>query len=164
MKKFFCAAVMCFALVLAASTTQAQSGYSTGIGIRGGVASGLTIKHFIKSDAAIEGIISSRFKYRGTVITVLYEKHAQAFNTSGLLWYYGLGGHIGFHDGRYYYDKHHKYYYDDHVWGVGVDGILGLEYFIKDIPFTIGADIKPYINLNGGGGYWDSALHVRFVF
>lgn len=142
----------------------AQSGYSTGIGLRGGVASGLTIKHFIKSDAAIEGIISTNFRHRGAVVTVLYEKHAQAFNTRGLQWYYGIGGHVGFHEGHHYYDRHHKHYHDDHIVALGIDGILGLEYYIRDIPFTIGADIKPYINIPRGGGYWDSALHVRYVF
>ncbi|MFD2248321.1 hypothetical protein [Pontibacter ruber] len=155
------------ALVVAlASTTQAQN-YSTGIGARGGAAAGLTVKHFIKGDAAIEGILSSSFRYRGAVLTVLYEKHAPAFNAKGLQWYYGLGGHIGFYEGRYYYVRHHKHYdeyYDDNVVGVGIDGVLGLEYFIGDIPFTIGADIKPYLNIPRGGGFWDTALHVRYVF
>lgn len=140
---------------------QAQSDYTTGIGFRGGAASGLTIKHFIKNDVAIEGILSTSFKYRGTTITLLYEKHAQAFDVSGLQWYYGVGGHIGFYQDRYYYDRGHNH---DRVLGVGVDGILGLEYYIRDIPFTIGADIKPYINIPYGGGFWDSALHVRYVF
>lgn len=147
-----------------ALSAQAQSGYTTGIGLRGGAASGLTIKHFIKSDAAIEGIISSSFKYRGTTITVLYEKHAQAFNATGLQWYYGLGGHIGFYNGRHYYDKGHRHYDEDRIYGVGIDGILGLEYYIRDIPFTVGADVKPYINIPYGGGFWDTALHVRYVF
>ena len=157
---------MTIALALLLSVTvaaKAQSGYSTGIGFRGGIASGLTVKHFIKSDAAIEGILSTNFRHRGTVITVLYEKHAQAFNAKGLLWYYGLGGHVGFHEGRHYYDYGHKHY-QDNVVALGVDGILGLEYYIRDIPFTIGADIKPYINIPSGGGFWDSALHVRYVF
>ncbi|WP_242927820.1 hypothetical protein [Pontibacter vulgaris] len=155
-----------FALLLLLTVTvaaQAQD-YSTGIGARAGAAAGLTIKHFIKSDAAIEGIIGTNFRYRGTTITVLYEKHAPAFNTSGLKWYYGLGGHVGFHEGHYYYDKHHEHYHDEHVVGVGIDGVLGLEYFIRDIPFTIGADIKPYLNIPRGGGFWDSAVHVRYVF
>ena len=141
---------------------QAQE-YSTGIGFRGGAASGLTVKHFIKSDAAIEGILSTSFKYRGTVITVLYEKHAQAFKANGLQWYYGLGGHVGFYNGYEYYDRGHKHY-NDNVVGVGIDGILGLEYYIRDIPFTIGADVKPYFNIPRGGGFWDTALHVRYVF
>jgi len=164
MNKFF-RILLSLALVLTVSAAaKAQSGYSTGIGLRGGAASGLTIKHFIRSDVALEGIISTSFKYRGTVITVLYEKHAQAFNTSGLLWYYGLGGHVGFYNGHDYYDSGNKHYGDDNVYGVGVDGVLGLEYYIRDIPFTIGADIKPYINLPRGGGFWDTALHVRYVF
>jgi hypothetical protein len=156
-----------FALALILSvafSANAQSGYKTGIGFRGGIASGLTVKHFIKSDAAIEGILSTSFRHRGTVITVLYEKHAQAFNAKGLQWYYGLGGHVGFHEGRHYYKHGHDHYYDDHVVALGIDGVLGLEYYIRDIPFTIGADIKPYINIPSGGGYWDSALHVRYVF
>lgn len=155
---FALALVLCMAL-----SAQAQSGYTTGIGLRGGSASGLTIKHFINSDAAIEGIISTSFKYRGTVVTVLYEKHAQAFNAKGLLWYYGLGGHVGFWDGHDYYDRGHKHY-DDNVFGVGIDGILGLEYYIQDIPFTIGVDVKPYLNIPVGGGFWNTALHVRYVF
>lgn len=146
-------------------TVQAQSNYTTGIGFRGGAASGLTLKHFIRSDAAIEGILSSSFRYRGAVLTVLYEKHAPAFNAAGLQWYYGLGGHIGIHDGRHYYYNHKHRHYDNGVLGVGIDGILGLEYYIGDIPFTIGADIKPYLNIPvGGGGFWDTALHVRYVF
>ncbi|NEM96875.1 hypothetical protein [Pontibacter burrus] len=155
-----------FALALVLSvgfSANAQSGYQTGIGFRGGVASGLTVKHFIKSDAAIEGILSTSFRHRGTVITVLYEKHAPAFNARGLQWYYGIGGHVGFHEGRHYYDHGHKHYHDNVV-ALGVDGVLGLEYYIRDIPFTIGADIKPYINIPSGGGFWDSALHVRYVF
>lgn len=142
---------------------KAQSGYTTGIGLRGGNASGLTVKHFIRSDAAIEGIISTSFRYRGTVVTVLYEKHAQAFNASGLQWYYGLGGHVGFYNGHDYYSRGHRRY-NDNVFGVGIDGILGLEYYIRDIPFTVGADIKPYLNLPAGGGFWNAALHVRYVF
>ncbi|MDO6389944.1 hypothetical protein Q4E40_07385 [Pontibacter sp. BT731] len=141
--------------------------YKTGIGFRGGVASGLTIKHFIKSDAAIEGILSTGFRHRGAVVTVLYEKHAPAFNAKGLQWYYGLGGHVGFYEGRYYYyydkDRRDRYYHDNVV-GFGIDAVLGLEYYIRDIPFTIGADIKPYINIPHGRGFWDSALHVRYVF
>ncbi|MCC9136720.1 hypothetical protein ACFSKU_10575 [Pontibacter silvestris] len=149
-------------------TAQAQSsGYTTGIGLRGGDASGLTIKHFIDNEAAIEGIISSSFRYRGTVLTALYELHAPAFNVEGLQWYYGLGGHIGFYDGYYYYrNRGNKRYEhrDDNIFGLGIDGIVGLEYYIREIPFTIGADIKPQLNLPAGGGFWNSALHVRYVF
>jgi len=156
--------VLAFVVLFACAAQAQSSGYSTGIGFRGGAASGLTVKHFIKNDAAIEGILSTSFRYRGTAITVLYEKHAQAFDARGLQWYYGLGGHIGFYEGRYYYDRHHDHWDRENVVGVGIDGILGLEYYIRDIPFTIGADIKPYINIPRGGGFWDTALHVRYVF
>ena len=50
--------------------------YNTGIGLRGGLSDGLTIKHFIEEKAAIEGILGSRWK--GISITGLYEIHNQA--------------------------------------------------------------------------------------
>ncbi len=164
MKKIFRLLFLLALGTAATSTVQAQRNYTTGIGFRGGAASGITLKHFIQNDVAIEGILSSSFRYRGTVLTVLYEKHAPAFNAPGLQWYYGLGGHIGIHNGRhYYYDRNRRPDYG--VFGVGIDGILGLEYYIGDIPFTIGADIKPYLNIPlSGGGFWDTALHVRYVF
>ena len=48
---------------------QAQD-YNTGIGLRGGLSNGLTIKHFISSNTALEGIISTR--WRGLELTGLY--------------------------------------------------------------------------------------------
>lgn len=71
--------------------------YNTGIGLRGGFANGLTIKHFVNNKAAIEGIIASR--WRGLELTGLYEYHNRAFQTDRLNWYIGFGGHVGFWNG-----------------------------------------------------------------
>lgn len=73
--------------------------YNTGIGLRGGLSNGLTVKHFIGNKTAIEGIFDSR--WHGFSLTGLYEIHNQAFNTERLNWYYGVGGHIGFWDTKY---------------------------------------------------------------
>jgi hypothetical protein len=169
MKTLYSTALALLLCLFSSSQAQAQSitGYDTGIGFRGGLAAGLSVKHFIRDDAALEGILSSSFRYRGTAITVLYEKHASAFNLEGLFWYYGAGAHIGRYRGRDYFidnSRQRARRYDDNVLGIGVDGVIGLEYFIRDIPFTIGLDVKPYVNLNGGGGNWDSALIIRYVF
>jgi hypothetical protein len=140
---------------------QAQD-YNTGIGLRGGFANGLTIKHFIGSKTAIEGIIATR--WRGLELTGLIEVHNVAFNAERLKWYYGFGGHVGFWDGRYTYTK----------WGVrentytviGLDGILGLEYSFSELPLNIGIDWKPAINLVGYTGFWadGGAVSFRFIF
>ena len=138
---------------------QAQD-YGTGIGIRGGSANGLTIKHFIKSDVAIEGIISTR--WQGLNLTGLYEIHARAFNEPGFNWYYGFGAHIGFWDG-----DHAHWGDDDKDYTIlGLDGILGLEYNIREIPINLSVDWKPAFNLIGYSGVWPDgfALSVRYIF
>jgi len=134
--------------------------YNTGIGFRGGLFNGLTIKHFVSSRSAFEGIFDSR--WRGAEVTGLYEVHHQTFFTEGFKWYIGFGGHIGFWNGNY------------PSWAtpgtsytvVGVDGILGLEYSFSGIPINIGLDWKPAMNLIGYTGFWgdDGAFSVRYIF
>lgn len=134
--------------------------YSTGIGLRGGLSSGLTIKHFLGANKAVEGIFDSR--WHGVSLTGLYEIHAQAFDTDRLNWYYGAGAHIGFYDTQY------------KKWGdnsggysiVGIDGILGIEYNFKEIPINISADWKPALNLLGYSGFWadGGAISIRYIF
>src|SRR5437870_263426 len=83
--------------------------YKTGIGLRlGGTAQGITVKHFINSDGALEGIVS--FGWHSFLITGLYEKHQRFANAEGLSWFYGGGAHIGFY--RYGYNY---FYYHYHV-------------------------------------------------
>lgn len=149
------------------------AGYNTGIGIRfGGWESGLTVKHFLPSGAALEGILSSGWHYSGTRLTGLYEIQKSISGASGLYWFYGFGGHVGLYNERYWYSgdcKDGKYEYKG-MWyncdgtraTVGIDGIIGLEYFFGEIPFTIGIDIKPSIDLVGWGSrFGDSAFSLR---
>src|SRR5438477_8761570 len=87
---------------------QSQS-YKTGIGVRlGGTAQGITVKHFINPDGALEGILS--FGWRSFLITGLYEKHQNITGAEGLQWFFGGGAHIGFyHYGySYYYYRYHN--------------------------------------------------------
>jgi hypothetical protein len=140
--------------------SQVSAQYKTGIGVRGGYPMGVTVKHFISGNDAVEVILSSR--WRGFEITGLYERHAQAFGVSGLNWYYGGGGHIGFYDA-----------YKDHPWFededgsftvIGIDGVIGLEYEIGDIPFSVGADWKPEFNIIGYTGFWGSSGAISFRY
>lgn len=147
-------------LLLFFITENKAQDYNTGIGLRGGWASGLTVKHFLHGNRAVEGIFDSR--WHGFSITGLYEVHHQAFNTDRLNWYYGVGGHIGFWNGRYYRDYHN----DTDYTVIGVDGILGLEYNFKEIPFNIGVDWKPAFNISDDSGFWGDggAFSIRYIF
>lgn len=158
MKKFLITLLFFFSLV---SISMAQD-YRTGVGLRGGFESGLTIKHFVTEKSAYEFLLSSR--WRGFEITGLYEVHNQAFNTENLKWFIGFGGHIGFWNGDYTYE----------YWGhqgstytvVGLDGILGLEYSFRDVPINLGLDWKPAFNFIGYSGFWadGGALSIRYIF
>lgn len=141
------------------SVTYAQE-YSTGIGLRAGLYNGLTVKHFTGEKTAFEILIASR--WHGLEITGLYEIHNIAFNTKGLYWYYGFGGHLGFWNGNYASWGHQGTSYTV----VGIDGILGLEYNFSEIPINIGLDWKPAINIVGYTGFWadGGALSIRYVF
>lgn len=134
--------------------------YGTGIGLRGGLSSGLTVKHFIGEGTAIEGLVD--FRDKDFNLTLLYEIHnASAFGVSRLNWYYGLGAHVGFWDGNNGNNND-----DDNTIVIGVDGILGIEYNFKEFPFNIGLDWKPAFNLVGDTKFWGDggALSIRYVF
>jgi hypothetical protein len=134
--------------------------YRTGIGIRGGFASGLTLKHFVNPKLAFEGLLTTR--WQGVNLTGLFEIHKQrAFDVKHLVWYYGGGAHLGFYNGN------------DVSWGrsgaaytiFGLDGIIGIEYSFIEIPLNLGIDIKPAVNLMGYTGLWpEGAISVRYVF
>lgn len=135
--------------------------YYTGIGVRGGLSNGITIKHFIAPDKAFEGIVAAR--WGGVLITALIEFDNDT-NASGLTWYYGAGGHIGFWDAP----KNASWWVDGDVSSpiVGVDGIIGLEYTFDNFPISLSLDWKPAINLIGFTGAWadSGALSIRYVF
>jgi hypothetical protein len=149
-----------FILAAGLLTMASAQDYNTGIGLRAGFSQGLTLKHFISSNAALEGILSTR--WQGVDITGLYEIHNNAFDVEHLNWYYGGGAHIGFWDGA------------NTNWGkagnsytvIGIDGIIGMEYNFSEAPINISIDWKPAINLIGYTGFWadGGALAIRYIF
>lgn len=135
-------------LILSSLFMQAQD-YNTGIGFRTGTAHGITVKHFLNNKAALEGILSTRWK--GITITGLYEVHAPVWDTPRLNWYIGGGGHVGIFN--YSHDEKEQRNnnpcvddYEQHAL-IGVDGIVGIEYTFKQLPLNFGLDWKPYFNL-----------------
>lgn len=147
-------------ITLAVNDIKAQD-YVDALGFRAGAAIGVTYKHFLDKKSALEGIFSTR--WRGVNLTGLYELHAVAFQMPGLNWYFGGGGHVGYWS-----------YYDGIGWlapgksatVIGIDGIIGMEYNIKDFPLNFSLDWKPAMNLIGYGGFWgdEVAFSIRYRF
>jgi len=161
--------VILFAFLLTAAGAGAQNGasYTNGIGIRLGTDDGITFKHFIRDDAAIEAILSTG--YHAAILTVLFEKH-QPLAAPGLDLFYGAGGHIGTGERVVYWyrDRWGYYYYEEDnrpYTSIGIDGIVGLEYKFNRAPFTLGIDLKPYVNIyRPGYSFLDGALSFRYAF
>lgn len=154
-----------FLLTFCPLSLSAQSqGYSTAIGVRlGGLTSGLTLKQFISSGAALEGIVS--FGTNSFLITGLYEGHSEVSGASGLQWLYGGGAHIGFfrESGSYYAFRGEHIYNNRSV--IGLDAIFGLDYKFRDAPINLGIDVKPIIDFfDGTVIYFDTALSIRLAF
>ncbi len=157
-KKIMRTTVFTTLFILALSIGSYGQDYQTGIGIRGGLSNGLTIKHFTQEGVALEGIAA--FRWGGFHFTGLYEIHEPAFDTERLKWFYGGGAHLGV------WDTDSPFVDGDSQAVIGIDGIIGLEYSLEEIPFSISADWKPGFNLIGNTGFWgdEAAVSVRYIF
>jgi len=157
MKKIVLFAVAFFLVTIHVSAQE----YFTGVGVRGGWGTGLTIKHFFQRKIALEGIVST--KWRGVYITGLYEIHKTAFDTPGLNWYYGGGAHIAF--GNYY--AGHPFHFENESYSIiGIDGIVGIEYNFRELPVNIGLDWKPALHIFGWTALRadEAAISIRYIF
>ena len=141
--------------------------YDSGIGIRAGLNPGISGKIFLarhsvfKTMGALECIAAVRFK--GVAVTALYEFHTEVFDTRGFYLFFGGGIHVA-------YWNNDKVFWETTDPGrqvySGLDGIIGLEYVIQDIPLTIGIDWKPFVTLIGDnqGLIDDIAVSLRYYF
>jgi hypothetical protein len=147
--------ILTLILVLSILMSAGAQDYKTGIGLRGGISQGLTLKHFLNEKTAVEGLLQTH--WGGVELTGLYEIfNARAFDVERLNWYYGFGAHIG------------SYNNADLPSGtvLGLDGILGLEYSFVEAPINIGVDWKPVFNLVGDNNFRGDgiALSIRYIF
>jgi hypothetical protein len=160
MKKNKKIAFVSLLFILCITSLNAQE-YKTAIGLRGGFYNGLSLKHFVSTTNAVEGIIATH--HRGLLLAGMYQIHANAFDAPGLYWYYGGGAHLGF------YNRQYTPRWYNHQTGnfstFGIMGVLGMEYKIQEIPVTVGLDITPAFDIIGHTGLWlNSGITLRYTF
>ena len=146
--------VLFFAALSFSLTTQAQteSAYKDALGIRLGsttptIQNGITYKHFIANNNAIEGILSFG---NGVGICGLYEIH-KPINVENLQWLIGFGGYVGFNSSSS---------------NVGAAGIIGLDYKFSQIPLNLTLDWKPELNIISKVAFQGEGIgfSARFTF
>ena len=160
------AAVMTLWVTSAKSQDMDQS-YKTALGLKlwnyGG---GVTIKHFIAPNHALEGI--GYFWNGGVRLTGLYEFHFDIANAPGLKWYVGPGVHVGFYNNGY--KDPYGYYGNPNGNGtasyVGIDGVLGLDYKFNKAPINLSLDWQPSVEFGDGRGFYGGwgGVGVRYTF
>ena len=118
-------------------------------GVRAGFSSGITYKGFFDRDAAIG--IDALYNRNGLNLSLLYEYHIAPFRNDRYLFYFGGGPFAG-------------------QWGeefsLGVAGVAGFEYIVRDIPLIFSVDWKPLFNIIMQTDYEivDFGISIRYRF
>lgn len=150
--------VVLFIVMAFSFAAQAQS-YKSAIGLRGGDPSGITFKTFVNSVNAFELIAGSGYFGHNLNLSGYYQWQKPTDWAPNLDWYVGPGAHIGFWNNAY------KDEYNSTI-VMGIDGIVGLEYTLDDVPLNFGVGVGPTFNLVGGPAwyYWNGGVSIRYVF
>jgi hypothetical protein len=161
MKNMFLRLSIVFAFVLMAAVPSQAQNYRTALGVRLGAFNGITIKHFMKRDNALEGLLN--FRWNGFIISGLYEYQKPFKGVNNLDWFVGIGGHVGFWDNGDYYWNHYR---NESYTVFGMDLIGGIEYTFDEVPINLGLDWKPAFNFVGDSHVWFDglALSIRYTF
>jgi hypothetical protein len=140
------------------TTVHAQAPYNRALGLKfpGGLS--ITYKKFVADTRNVEAQLTAWHK--GFRVAGLYEFNFYTFdNVPELSWFVGPGAHIGFWKSTY------KETYNSQV-DVGVDGIIGLDYKIKNAPINVSADWEPAVTLVGSAGFTPAfgGVAIRYTF
>ena len=101
MRKILVASISLFVVVVCQGQSKStnSSSYKTALGVKVWDGGGISFKHFLNDNNALELI--GYFWNRGTRITGLYEIHGPIKGATGLKWYIGPGAHVGFYNTKY---------------------------------------------------------------
>lgn len=144
------------------SQMQAQD-YKSAIGLRFGYPLSVSYKTFLNETNALDLFVGYR-GYSGIysyfALGGFYEFVNDIEGVEGLAWYYGFGASV-----QFFSYENLPYLDDQGSFGVGVSGIIGLDYTFPDAPITLGLDFAPTIRFGGwdDGFYAWGALSARYI-
>lgn len=153
MKKNVFVMLILFMMISASSIGQRRNAedYTTAIGVRF-YPGAITFKQNLIHGNKIEAIA---YFWKGTRLTGLYEHYYDIEGLGGLQWYVGTGIHVTMYNNDNYSGG--SYF--------GVDGVLGLDYKIKNTPLNLSLDWQPSFDFGGDSGFNGGfgGLGVRYV-
>jgi hypothetical protein len=140
------------------SNEQYTSPYKKAIGFKLNPGA-ISYRSFYTRNKAVEGI--GFISLDGFQLTILNEKFTPFANAENLTWYMGYGGHFNLWSERYKLNNPSK----SAGVAVGIDGMLGLDYKLKNTPINLSVDIQPAFNFVGAS-YFDlgwGGIGIRYT-
>ncbi len=160
MKKIICSFLVISGICFV--TTMHAQDYRTALGIRISsspaiVSNSITLKHFLNERTAVEALFSFG---EPLSLGALVEIH-KPFSTSGLQWFYGGGGYVGF-EKKFNATKNQE---ETNVL-FGGQGVVGLDYKFVNLPLNLSLDWKPELNIVSDINFEPAAVGftARFTF
>ena len=135
----------------------AQSAGTNQIGLRLGGFSGISFRHLGVNSFGVEADFLSSYHSNWVILSLLAEKQIPL--GEGFTFDFGGGGFFG---------AHHDYPYDEHYdWGpsVGIEGMIGFDYYFNGIPLNVGLDLRPRFSfVNEPYWPWDAGISLHYIF
>lgn len=148
LKIIYCIALM--ALMSAASMRLSAQPYEHSVGVRAGYSSGIVYKAFFRHrPTAIEGALL--YNRHGFNLSALVEYHPELFRNKRIQVYLGGGAFGGEWDDEF---------------SLGIAGVVGIEYILRDLPLSFSADWRPMLNLfeDFEPDWLDFGVSIRYHF
>lgn len=157
-------------ILLCLSTTAFSQFYPREIGLRGGYTAGFTFRVNIDNDLSYEAQLS--YRHQGAIFTMLRLKHLEiGMNKLGNWEFlYGMGIHAGFYFTDSYRIFVKEIYYGQNLFTpvVGMDGYIGIDYLLEEVPVSFGFSIQPHMEISMRQlialNLWDFGVHVKYRF
>jgi len=138
------------------------------VGIRAGYTGG--VEYRIYSDDLNSYKFLLGVRNDGALIHVIKEWHRfDMFTfTDKLTFVYGAGVHMGYERWNQQYYNYNRSYVTRAAFIAGIDGLAGLEYMFREVPISLGLEVKPYFDLFGREFFdvelFDFAFTIKYHF
>lgn len=142
--------LLLFSAFVVLSCTTFSQGFKQAVGIRAGYTGGVEYRIYTDDLNSYKFLLGSR--ERGVLAHALKEFHRYDLFTftDQLNFVFGAGVHAGYERwDQQYFNYNTSYYVTRTAFIAGLDGLAGLEYMFRDVPISLGFEVKPYFDLFG---------------
>lgn len=151
-------------IVMLTGTVYSQSRSSWGLGITLGDPTGFTAKYNVNQGNAWNFNLGSSY-FGALRLGADYLWHFDPFNSSIVAMHAGFGGVMGIGESRsvIFHNGQDEFFARDDRLGIGVRGLVGIDFYPSSSPFEIFFEMGPLIGIAPGvGAALDVAVGFRF--